>query len=900
MQTHPLEIEYEDEIGIDNYNDNDDDYNENEYINDGDMEMDSELQIYKTSLGSKIWQRPPVVVFSGRFQQITIDWYMNNDRPIIRMYGVTADGNSILCHVHGFLPYMYFYCPQSFTENDIIPFKRWLNNRLENSGVTVELCEITKRKNIYGYAGDEMRRFIKISINNPWKMRELSDAIKNGRWIRGENERIIYHDGTLFESRLEFELRFMIDHDITGANWVELSPNSYRFRDNVVSHCQFELDVHHEDVKSYLSDDIAPLVVLSFDIECAGRKDIFPEPKEDPVIQVANTLKIHGEDIIRARNVFVLGDCDEIRDDDDDITIYTFKTEKELLLAWHDFIVKTDPDLLTGWNIANFDIWYLVERAKALGLEDFAYIGRTLKVPVRISEIMTTTRAFGKRKSKRIAITGRVVFDMFPIIFRNYKLSSYKLDAVAEHFLGLHKKDVHYSTITELFRGTKEQRAKLALYCYIDAKLPLQLMDKLMCIFNYIEMARVTGVSIQDLIVRGQQYKVMSGIYRKAKDMSYVIPVYDSTTADDKKQYKGALVIEPKKGFYEDPIVTLDFNSLYPSIIMAHNLCYTTLLTDNDIEKYNLVKDVDYEVKPGGHAFLLKGRHHGLLPTILGELIDARKKAKADLKKETDIFKKAVLDGRQLALKLSANSVYGLTGAGKGYLPCLAIASTVTAIGQQMIRIVKDKMEAMYTKENGYNHDCTIVYGDTDSVMIRFGESYDLKQSMELGKEAAEYINKLFIAPIKIEFEKAYCPYLLIAKKRYSGLYWSNPNTPDKIDTKGIEIVRRDTCLFVQNIMKSILEFIFKQRDVQGAVCFVHERISRLLNRQIDIDELVITKQWSKQVYKTPQIHVELAKTIAKRDPTIAPGLGERIKFIVKDSRLKTSFNKVTNGKFFN
>jgi len=135
------------------------------------------------------------------------------------------------------------------------------------------------------------------------------------------------------------------------------------------------------------------------------------------------------------------------------------------------------------------------------------------------------------------------------------------------------------------------------------------------------------------------------------------------------EQYEGATVIEPKKGFYDVPIATLDFSSLYPSIMMAHNLCYTTLLDKATIERLDLVKDVDYSQTPNNGAlsyprgdcsllmqdvdlFVKQTKRRGLLPTILDDLISARKRAKADLKKETDPFKKAVLDGRQLALKV--------------------------------------------------------------------------------------------------------------------------------------------------------------------------------------------------------------------------------------------------------
>ena len=141
--------------------------------------------------------------------------------------------------------------------------------------------------------------------------------------------------------------------------------------------------------------------------------------------------------------------------------------------------------------------------------------------------------------------------------------------------------------------------------------------------------------------------------------------------------------------YYDVPIATLDFASLYPSIMMAHNLCYSTLLSPQSISAYGLNPD-DFIKTPSGDLFVKSKVRKGLLPTILEDLISARKKAKADLKKETDPFRKAVLDGRQLALKISANSVYGFTGATVGKLPCIPISQSVTAFGRQMIEQTKE------------------------------------------------------------------------------------------------------------------------------------------------------------------------------------------------------------------
>ena len=144
------------------------------------------------------------------------------------------------------------------------------------------------------------------------------------------------------------------------------------------------------------------------------------------------------------------------------------------------------------------------------------------------------------------------------------------------------------------------------------------------------------------------------------------------------------------------------------------------------------------------------------------------------MKNATDPFVKGVMNGRQLALKISANSVYGFTGATVGMLPCIPISSSVTAYGRDMILATKNAVETTYTMKNGYEADAVVVYGDTDSVMIKFGVD-TVAKSMALGEEAAVEITKLFPPPVSLEFEKVYYPYLLMNKKRYAGLYWTNP-----------------------------------------------------------------------------------------------------------------------------
>ncbi len=603
---------------------------------------------------------------------------------------------------------------------------------------------------------------------------------------------------------------------IQGMSWVEAPATKYKLipEQSKQSNCQIEAEICYLDLVAHKPDGewakMAPLRIMSFDIECAGRKGIFPEANHDPVIQIANVVTRYGEKKPFIRNVFCLDTTSSIVA----THILEFEKEEKMLKSWQEFMLSVDPDIIIGYNIANFDFPYLLDRAKHLKVNGFEYWSRIPSEPSRVRETNFSSKQIGNRDTKETNTNGRLQLDLLQLIQRDHHLRSYTLNSVCAHFLGEQKEDVHHTMITELFNGTPESRRRLALYCLKDAYLPQRLMDKLSCLENYTEMARVTGVPFNFLLSRGQQIKFISQLFRKALEQKLVIPNLKSQQSDE--QYEGATVIEPTRGYYDVPIATLDFASLYPSIIQAHNLCYTTLLDKKMIEQFKLVKDEDYIVTPNGDMFVTTKQRKGLLAQILEELLTARKQAKRELAKETDPFRKAVLNGRQLALKISANSVYGLTGATTGKLPCLQIASSTTSFGRQMIEKTKEEVEKKYNIANGYSHDAQVIYGDTDSVMVKFGTK-DLAEAMKLGEEAANYVSSKFVKPIKLEFEKVYFPYLLINKKRYAGLYWTKTEKYDKMDTKGIETVRRDNCLLVQTVIEKVLRMILIDRDVQGA-----------------------------------------------------------------------------------
>lgn len=513
---------------------------------------------------------------------------------MIRLFGVTDTANSVMCTVTGFYPYFYVAAPAGFRTNDVFALRDRLN--AFSGGDTVIKVEVKMKENLYGFRGNQKSPFIRITCADQKRMVRV-----RGHFERGEFSFDNFFTGPqmTFESNIAYELRFMIDSGVLGMNWIELPPGKYRhITQNKLSNCQIEVSIHWTDLISHPAEGqwlkMAPLRILSFDIECAGRRGVFPEAQVDPVIQIANVVTAYGESKPFIRNVFTIDTCSPIVG----TQIMEHTDQRKMLEHWAEFVREVDPDVIIGYNVANFDVPYLLDRANHLKSSAFPYLGRIRNQRTEIKETTFSSKAYGTRESKTANMDGRIQFDMLQVMQRDYKLRSYTLNSVCAQFLGEQKEDVPHSIITDLQNGTPESRRRLAVYCLKDAFLPQRLMDKLMCLVNYTEMARVTGVPFNYLLSRGQQIKVISQLFRKALANDLVVPNIRSESGDE--QYEGATVIEPIKGYYDSPIATLDFTSLYPSIMQAHNLCYTTLLSPEVIEAQRLKKDEDYIVTPNG------------------------------------------------------------------------------------------------------------------------------------------------------------------------------------------------------------------------------------------------------------------------------------------------------------
>ena len=584
------------------------------------------------------------------------------------LYGCTNDGHSVMVNVHGMYPYFYATAPAGFGPQHCTLMLKQLTELVHkyDTDKPILRVELVHRKNIYGYTPQAASPFLRVTMAYPRSIASARKIFQDGfecRFFDGDDPSMgkiaTRVQCCTFESNVEYVLRMMIDKGIAGSGWVECPAGTYQPRPLSwhKTECQYEVDMCYGDLVAHSIDEmshVAPLRILSFDIECAGRPGVFPEAEKDPVIQIGCYVMRQGEKEPFIAVIFTLNTCSPIAG----AHVFAFAKEEELLVAWKNFVIRTDPDILTGYNIVNFDIPYLLNRAEHLKVKEFPFLGRMKGVKTEMKDSTFSSKAYGTKNSKLINIEGRIQFDMLQVCQREYKLRSYTLNSVATHFLGDTKEDVHYSAITPLFNGTADTRRRLAVYCLKDSLLPLRLMNKLMNIINYMEQSRVCGVPFTYLITRGQQIKVFSQLLRKARAKNMITPFMKSEASEDGVAYEGATVLDPITGLHVLPIATLDFASLYPSIMQAHNLCYSSWIKPGTVCD---LPEGEITLTPTGDRFVKATSFKGILPEILEDLLGARKRAKADMKKEKDPFKYAVFDGRQLALKVSANSCYGFT-----------------------------------------------------------------------------------------------------------------------------------------------------------------------------------------------------------------------------------------------
>jgi len=631
----------------------------------------------------------------------------------IRMYGTTKEGCSVQVKINNFHPYLYVALPAIHDMHAIkASLERLLGNKCKKpfndprparKQFILDVEQVEKHT-LMGYNPNSIL-YHKFTLSAPGHINIARDLFEYGLVVEGV-------PCPTCEANVQYVLRYMVDRDIGGGSWVRV-PLHYSAEPN--SNCTLELELYDPTSVMVLKDtsDILGIRTLAFDIECCKIPEThgFVHPHVDPISQIACVVRQEGLSEYVDSVVFSLvpaGKSVAVPLPDSSIRVETFEGEKELLIAFRDYIVETDPDVFTGYNIDGFDFYYIFERAKQLKVLDFAYLGREMGQKSYAKRATFSSKAFGAREDYQIYIEGRFSFDMLKYIQRSVKLRSYTLSNVSNEFLNDTKVEMSYKLIPSYQAGTDEQRAHLCYYCWKDAELCLQLMDVRMAFVNSIEQGRVTGVPLDFLLAKGAQIKTFSNLLRLTAERGYLVPSRTANQNDEKT--KGATVVDPKRGFYTDTVVILDFKSLYPSVLIGRNICYSTKV-DTTWAKRNLGSN-DFWTPGHGkgsrYSFVKRHVRKGIIPELSEYLLAARAQAKKDLKAEKDPRKKSVLDGRQLALKVVGNSVYGFLKANK--VTDKDLMEAVCQEGRWMIDQSVRMAEENYKQENIYGGIVCIVY----------------------------------------------------------------------------------------------------------------------------------------------------------------------------------------------
>ncbi|CAK5264403.1 unnamed protein product [Mycena citricolor] len=604
-----------------------------------------------------------------------------------------------------------------------------------------------------------------------------------------------------------------------------------------------------------------------------------------------------------------------------DVTCVT--DELDLLNHIVDLVLKLDPDILTGWEIQTSSWGYLNARAGEHGLDIIDLLNRAP------SKQVDNQSQWDVRHTSTFKIVGRHVLNLWRVMRVEITLNTYSFENVVFHVLHQRIPKYNSATLRSWYQDSVfAHKAKVFAYFLDRTFIVLRLLDETEVITKTAEFARVFGVDFFSVLSRGSQFKVESFMFRIAKPESFVLL---SPSKQDVGRQNAAeampLIMEPQSAFYTSPTLVLDFQSLYPSIMIANNYCYSTFLgriqefqgrqkfgvTDLDLRpgvieqlKEHIIGECKSDA-PTGMMFVKPQVRQGLLGRMLVELLDTRVMVKQAMKGiRNDKALKRVLDARQLGLKFIANVTYGYTSASfSGRMPAVEIADCIVQSGRETLERAIDTINR--TEKWG----AQVVYGDTDSVFV-LSDFYNYNMNLTCLKKLARENERSSVpywsgnrrddnpqvkdnnpVPIKLKFEKVYLPCVLLAKKRYVGFKYEHPDDVEPVfDAKGIETVRRDGVLAQRKMTETCLKMLFRTQDLSEIKDYCYRSWAKLLEGKASVEDFTFAKEVRMGTYSNngpPPPGVALAAkqaVIENREPQYS----ERVPYVIStgppDSRL--------------
>ena len=826
-----------------------------------------------------------------------------------------------------------------WTQNDATLFHDYFRMRMKGNAPLK--CNLTHRKRLYYYRGEKTFPLLQVSFKTEDALRHISNICKYPIEIPGlPKVQLTPREFDVGQVKKMLTLRKTTYIAWISAEAEELSPNDERcignpgaFKHEYLVSWRSLCPVPEEECSTW---SVSP-VLFSWDIEVQSHNPkVFPNPLNvgDCCAMIGVTVQRLNQPSTRRKYVLTYGPCDDVPD----VEVRRFASEKELIFGFCALINETNPDVLLGYNIIGFD-YAFVNRRLLNTLDAWPAIGRVANRRPELRELKWQSSAYGFQTLVFLDMDARISMDMFPLIQRDFKLDKYTLDFTSEYFLkknkiGIDMKDMfryfaiaHGTCFPDLIDGLKQGDTRVltdpsdgskywplhtpeaiaealaayestkgtdameeavlavyrkyqgtvmaivAVYCAQDTILPIELFQKLNTWVNCSELASIVKVPIMDTFTRGQQVRVFSQFYDELVENGYYV---DSRIAPD-VNFVGGYVHHPVPGTYKD-VLSFDFASLYPNLIRAYNICYTTYVPDSikgvpdgmcnilewdeaggeeatGVEEEEGDAAANEAALPGGDdeegaprvpktkathfrfRFLKKEYQEGLYPRFISQLLVKRKATrKVQETVEKGSFNWQVLEARQLGLKVSANSCYGYLGVKKGKMSFLEAAVCVTAMGRKHIHEIME----LVIQDGGVQ-----VYGDTDSCMVHFpGVPRD--QIYELGERLADKYSDLLPKPMRIEFERAYAIFFSLTAKRYACVVLRRDGTPetneDKMYKRGVVLSRRDNCILLREMYRDVLLCILYERGIEAANLVLMDYINKLMSRSLPRKKFVIIK----------------------------------------------------------
>jgi DNA polymerase elongation subunit (family B) len=647
---------------------------------------------------------------------------------------------------------------------------------------------------------------------------------------------------------------YISNKNLKVTGWIHIQ-NFIEKKENKISTCSKEIIV--KNIVPCDKESILDLGILSMDIETYSNDLISFPNKYDPRDYIFSISIVFQQRKTKNIKKYIIYQSKHEIKQYKDIVCLQARNEVELMKLYFGMIKTLDPDIIIGFNTFSYDYDYIIQRWARYPSLTFSC--SLLKDEILQSQRITSVSNLWNGSSLyNIPITGRCNIDVYQYVIKQMPhLPVKNLNFLAKEFLNKEKFDLPYKQMFEYIQHDTEDEIKIVFeYCVVDSELTLHLFEKFVVFIGSIEMGNMNTMNIEEYYTTGSSAKFRNVLYDIGLKNNIII---NGRYKDLGLSPQGAYVFEPIAGFHKW-VSVIDFNSLYPSILIAYNLCYSTYLGKEEPtipkSKYNAIV-----IDENTTYYFLK-EPMGFVPKLCYTLLENRKKFKKKLKEVSDPTLKTIYDQRQNVTKIIANSIYGCYGSGyAGIVTFREAAECITALGRKYLNDTKNVLEKHF--------DVTIVYGDTDSCMVRFN-SISGKECITKTIEMcdSDVLTSTWPEPMAIKYELLFSSVVFSKKKKYCGIKFD----PDK-DTLYVKGTYRGTiCKYTKHVHETVIRKMLMDEPKQQIKNYLSEVIRAVKAGEIPISNFIFRSK-TKQEYKSKTYHLARFKENMKsKNVEIHPG----------------------------